>query len=308
MDDELLAQSALTYVDPHDRDTWVRMGIAIKGRFGESGKWIWMDWSETASNFNKRAAESVWKSMRVSGGLGLLIAEARKGGWTGKVTEGMSREELAAKRAESERRAAAAEAERQASYARVRALSEAFLSKATRCKHPYLARKGFPNVWVPVRGNLIVLAMRDLRTDELWNIQKIDPEGGKFYQRDGRAKGLVLRMPFGTGPRVYVEGFATGLSVRAAMKAAEIEGSVVVTFSAGNLAYVAREEAHPLGFVVADNDAKGAGLKAAKDSGLRYWMPPDTGTDANDFHAAYGLANLKLELGRELLPMVSQPS
>lgn len=293
MDDESLAQSALSFVDPSDRDTWVRMGIAVKGRFGDGGKWLWMDWSEGASSFNKRAAESVWKSLKVSGGLGLLIAEARKNGWSGKVMDGLSPDELAARRAESERRAAEAERQRQADYEKVRRNSQKFLVQCKNKRHPYLATKGFPTIFVPVRGDTLVLPMRDFKTDEVWNIQKIDAKGGKFYQKDGRAKGLVLRMKLGSGPRVYVEGFATGLSVRRAMQVMGEQGHVIVTFSAGNLAYVAKEEAEPLGCVVADNDEKGAGQKAAEATGLPWWMPPTVGADANDFHKSEGICALQ---------------
>jgi putative DNA primase/helicase len=41
--------------------------------------------------------------------------------------------------------------------------------------------------------------------------------------------------------------------------------------------------------VCADNDASGAGERAAKATGLPYTMPPDTGTDFNDMHQACGI-------------------
>ena len=42
------------------------------------------------------------------------------------------------------------------------------------------------------------------------------------------------------------------------------------------------------GFVVADNDISGTGEKAAKATGLNYFLPPDLGSDFNDYHKGAG--------------------
>jgi putative DNA primase/helicase len=77
--------------------------------------------------------------------------------------------------------------------------------------------------------------------------------------------------------------FATGLSVREALRVLHRPARVVVCFSAGNLQYVATQ----LGgarFVMADNDASGTGCRVAIATGLPWTMPPVVGYDANDFH------------------------
>ena len=301
IEDELdLVASALERVSSEDRETWVRMGIAIKGALGDAGKTVWMEWSESGQNFNARSAESVWRGIRASGGLGMVFAEAKRNGWSGKPSR-LSPEEREERARRSAEAAATAEAERQQMYLTVKNRAAEFHSKCLLRSHPYLARKGFPRMKVPTRGDLIILPMRDAVTGEIWNVQKIDSDGGKFYLRDGRAKGLVLRMRFGSGPTVYCEGFATGLSIRAAMQSADIDGQVVVTFSADNLKYVARGESGSRQYVVGDNDpatkaGKHPGLEAAIGTGLPYWIPPTEGDDANDFHDRHGLPALADEL------------
>ena len=95
----------------------------------------------------------------------------------------------------------------------------------------------------------------------------------------------------------YCEGYATGLSIQAALKHLYRDDRVVVCFSAANIAAVAGRE----GLVVADHDANGVGERYALKTGLRYWMPPDVGTDANDYHLAHGVKALAGELRRMLV-------
>ena len=63
---------------------------------------------------------------------------------------------------------------------------------------------------------------------------------------------------------------------------------MIVCFSAGNIPVVADwtrpKTRRSRIMVIADNDASGAGERAAKKTGFRYWMPPVVGMDANDWH------------------------
>src|SRR3546814_5029532 len=79
--------------------------------------------------------------------------------------------------------------------------------------------------------------------------------------------------------------YATALSIQAALKRLYHRASVVVCFSASNLAHVAKSLG---GRVVADHDESGTGERAARETGLQWCMPPDVGTDANDMHQARG--------------------
>ena len=136
-------------------------------------------------------------------------------------------------------------------------------------------------------GKLLV-PMRDHKTTRLNSMQSIAADGTKKFLAGGKASGSVFRMGNG-GSRWLVEGFATALSVRAALRSLYCNDPVVACFSAHNLTNV------PGSFVIADNDASGTGEKYARKTGLPFWMPPEIG-DANDHHRRHGIAALAASL------------
>lgn len=76
-------QTALSFVDYEEQETWYTMGMAVKSELGESGKQMWLDWSSNGSTFKLKEALSRWKSFKISGGIriGTLIKEATKYGF-----------------------------------------------------------------------------------------------------------------------------------------------------------------------------------------------------------------------------------
>lgn len=187
----------------------------------------------------------------------------------------------------------AAEAREEAlRHAHAHAEAAAIVKRCEYATHPYLARKGFPaeRGLVDTDGRLVV-PMRDVADYKRINsVQWINDSGGKKFLVGGVAKGSVFTMGVGR-EQWLVEGFATGLSVREALRVLHRPARVVVCFSAGNLQYVATQ----LGgarFVMADNDESGTGCRVAIATGLPWTMPPVVGDDANDFHQAVGLREL----------------
>lgn len=174
-----------------------------------------------------------------------------------------------------------------------RNVAEDMLKRAAWDKHSYLARKGFPaDAGFVLDGELLV-PMRDFRdTMRLNSIQRITEDGTKLFLAGGRAKGSVLKLGDERArERWLVEGLATGYSVREALRDLRRRYQVIVTFSAGNLVYVAPHIQRPA-FVFADHDASRAGEEAAIATGLPWVMPPDAGMDANDMHQRHGLRAL----------------
>lgn len=155
--------------------------------------------------------------------------------------------------------------------------------------HPYLTLKGFPQESGLVANGDLLIPMWDSATyRELVGIQRIATDGSKKFLSGQRAKGAIHR--FGNGRQRecwLVEGYATGLSVREALKRLYRPADVVVCFSAGNLAHVASTGIGT--HVMADNDSSRAGEEAAIESGLPYAMPLEVGTDANDLHIRGGI-------------------
>jgi putative DNA primase/helicase len=165
--------------------------------------------------------------------------------------------------------------------------------------HPYLAAKGFAdeqgNIYVKDDVLLMLIPMRV--GAHLVGVQIIEPEGKKkflFGQRTSNAEFVWDNK----GPHVLCEGYATGLSIRAAMKALKRRYTLHVCFSAGNMEKIAASL--PGGFVVADNDLSQTGLTTAKKIGWPYWMSDVVGEDFNDFQQRNGLFRASQALAKSL--------
>ena len=146
----------------------------------------------------------------------------------------------------------------------------------------YLASKGFPemlgNMWMRQgKDPLLVVPMRVGR--DLVGVQLINPSGDKIFLKGQRCNGAAHRIGQGA-MQIWVEGYATGLSVAVAMTALSTPCTIHVCFSVSNMQKMATEAGK--GLVIADNDESGAGEKAAIATGLHYFMPEVTGYDFND--------------------------
>ena len=162
-------------------------------------------------------------------------------------------------------------------------------------EHAYLHRKGFADKQglVSADGSLLI-PMRDVFTNLMSGLQVIryDEPSRKFEKKmlpGMKAKGAVFRMGDKFAREtVLCEGFATGLSIEAAMRNVGMNAAVLVCFSANNLEHVARLIKGRV-FVFADNDASKTGEQAAINTGLPYCMSDVEGEDANDLHMRAGL-------------------
>lgn len=155
-------------------------------------------------------------------------------------------------------------------------------------QHAYLDGKGFPdmrgNVWRKEDHNpLLVIPM--FHAGALCGCQLIGVNGDKKFltgQRTNDASFVI-----GHGAQVYlVEGYASALSLHALLAALKLPHTVMATFSAGNLARIAK--AIPTAWIIADNDASGTGQRVASESGCQWWMPETVGQDINDLHKELG--------------------
>jgi phage/plasmid primase-like uncharacterized protein len=177
------------------------------------------------------------------------------------------------------------------------------LHQCVRDTHPYLEGKGFPeeqgNVWP--EHKLLAVPMRI--AGRLVGVQLIDHQGEKRFLHGQVTKGASFTFDAGGLP-IFVEGLATGLSVRAAMQAMKLRYQIHICFSAGNLQHVARS--FERGLIVADNDLHGVGERAARDTGHPYWISPTRGQDFNDLHQDVGLFRAATSLRRMLHPISAQ--
>lgn len=168
--------------------------------------------------------------------------------------------------------------------------------------HPYLESKGFADE----QGNVLhmegkpVLLIPMRVGGSLVGLQMIDAEGGKKFLFGQRTSGATFTFD-NKGMNIVCEGYATALSVRAALKQLKRRYTLHVCFSAGNMAKVA--EGLEQGLTISDNDASGTGQKTAEQIGWPYWMSPVVNQDFNDYHQQNGLFKATKSLNEILLQM-----
>lgn len=260
-------------------------GLIINGV--ETGKWV-----ATPTEDHPRSRNGRYKYMGDHGWVQNWATMTSPVIWKGQSASLTPSQIRQAKfEADKERREAASKAASKAGW---------ILHQTRQAFHPYLKAKGFPDeqghVWVTDDGLLLVIPMRV--DGRLVGCQLIDDKGEKKFLSGQITKGAVFTMD-AKGVPVFVEGYATALSVRAAMKAMKIRYTIHVCFSASNLEFVAGKTIG--GLIIADNDSNGVGEKAAQKTGKPYWMPPTVGHDANDYHATAGLFQVSQSLKRSLI-------
>lgn len=175
-------------------------------------------------------------------------------------------------------------------YAKAAGQAAQMLSECVIDGHAYLRSKQLPDArgMVAPDGSLLI-PMRDL-ANKLVGLQSIqwNDAAEKFQKKflpGMKAKGAVYRL--GSGAEIILcEGYATGLSIHAAVKRLRLNASVMCCFSAANIVTVAKTHGH---FVAADNDQSNTGEQAAMATGLPWLMPDTVGEDWNDVHATEGL-------------------
>lgn len=175
----------------------------------------------------------------------------------------------------------------------------AILKQCVFGKHDYLKAKGFEeehgNVMVQEGVPTLVVPMRV--DGHLVGCQLISNDGAKKFLYGQRTSNAEFTLD-NKGPHILCEGYVTGLSIRAAMKALKRRYTLHICFSAGNMEKIA--STLDAGYVVADNDASQTGLNSAKKIGWPYFMPPTTGQDFNDYFVEVGLFRSSQALAKSL--------
>jgi len=326
-------REALDFISPDDRDTWVRMGMAIKSELGDSGFDVWDAWSKQAESYKAADAFSVWKSIDAgSVTAGTLFHEAKANGW---LDDGgyykPTGEEIAEHKRKAEERAKL-EASAIASDRAKTADKAAAIWKASAAVagNPYLDRKGVaPSTTlreievddlkcllgyapkssdVPLTGKLLVVPIK--RGQELASLEFIDGAGHKTALRGRGTKTggywAAQRLPVGLVTLLIGEGVATMLSAREATGEA-----VAAALSSGNLKAVARamrERLPKARLVILADLVKATGepdphaIEAARSVGGLLAVPdfgtdrPVGATDFNDMAEQCGANAVKLAI------------
>jgi putative DNA primase/helicase len=161
--------------------------------------------------------------------------------------------------------------------------------------HPYLIAKGFPDelgAVLPGGELMIPMFSYGLVFEGAQIISQVDGAWEKKMLFGMRAKGASFTIGAPWAPECWlVEGYATGLSVFAALRQRmNVNASVEVCFSANNLTTIGNRAPRVWRrLIFADNDESGAGKAAALATGLPFCMADEVGFDANDLHQKRGL-------------------
>jgi putative DNA primase/helicase len=233
------------------------------------------------------------------------------------LLDGVSSEQ----RQEFRKKAAERDRRREANAEKAARIAAEIVKASSLNVHPYLIRKGFseekaltisapdfrslldemrtpedrkdkPADYLIAGETAIVMPARlggSIRT-----VQLIWEDGTKKFLFDGAVSGTSLRVASGHNTW-NCEGYATGLSLRAAFKLSRYSATVLCCFSAANVGQVASSQ-KGRSFIAADNDkpipqydGKGAGEYFAARSGKPFVMPPLIGDDINDVHVRDGI-------------------
>ena len=334
-------RNALSYLDPNDRETWWKVGAALKSEFDEGGRSLWEDWSRSYPKWNERESNAQWKSFKYGHiHIGTLFHMAKANGFTfSQSYRAPSAEEIAHREAiwavKREVQAAWDSAAKQHAQRTANTVWNSRNTRPADAAFPYLQNKGIadPAVLSHVRINAyngkeqLVIPMYD-RPNHIVNRQAIDANGGKFFLPGGEVSGAYGKIAAPNadwmGGVYLAEGFATAASIHTATGK-----PVVIAFNAGNLPKVAEKMAAMLPdntpiYIAADNDASQTGIKKAAEaaqvlgSRARVVMPEfDEGdiarfqtkhgqdalpSDFNDLHELQGLEAVKTALSTPLSP------
>lgn len=277
-------EQALAFVDPHDRDTWISCGMAIKSEVGESGFDIWDRWSSGADNYQARAARASWKSFSEGGGIGIgtLFRMAMDNGYVHNTNDRPAPptpDQIAER--EAKRQAVEAEQAKRRTDAANKA-SSLWNAKPSALEagcpsvneHPYLGKKRIQSHGAKVyRGSLTIggmdcngaLMLPVKFNGKITSLQFIAEDGEKRFLPGGAKGGFLIGKIETDKPVCIAEGFATGASIH------EATGyPVVVAFDAGNLKKMAEaiRVKNPDAVIVlcADADESETGQKKATEA------------------------------------------
>lgn len=246
------AEGMLSFVDGcEDRETWIYVGLVLKGEFGDNAREAWIQWSSSAHNFSEKTCISTWRGLKPKAaerGIGGLVNLAKAGGYKFDKTERkpIDPAEVARKRMERAQQAEQQRLDKQQAAANAEAVALQSWRNAERTgTSAYAARKGIDAPescrFIPAEqgGGLVVPMLRyDLpREHSLKGVQTIKDDGSKKFTYGMAKQGTACRLglPVVGEPVFVCEGYATGMSLRMAL---ERRYPVFVAFDAYNLPIV----------------------------------------------------------------------
>ena len=213
------ARQMLAHIPADDRETWLKMGMAVHSEFEDSGFAIWDEWSQGAGSYNSADALAVWRSFKPGPvTVASLIHLAKCNGWSPQDAP-MALPPIACTKPQPKPKTSST-----AAYA-----AEIWLA-ASRDNdfvgtHPYAQKKGIDWAAGAARGaasgrvigrqaDCVIVPIRNTESDRVQGVQCINPDGAK--QTFGHLAGgcLLLGSTLDkTCPWYVCEGWASAVSM-----------------------------------------------------------------------------------------------
>jgi Protein of unknown function (DUF3631)/Primase C terminal 2 (PriCT-2)/RepB DNA-primase from phage plasmid len=78
-------RDALSHIPADDRKVWLEIGMALKHEFGDGGRELFNEWSETSDKYDARDQDVTWRHLGKRDGITIatLFHHAKEAGWTG---------------------------------------------------------------------------------------------------------------------------------------------------------------------------------------------------------------------------------
>jgi putative DNA primase/helicase len=242
-------EGMLSFVDGcEDRETWIYVGLVLKGEFGDNAREAWVQWSSSAHNFLEKTCITTWRGLKPKAaerGLGGLVNMAKAGGYKFDNTERkpIDQAEVSRRRMERAQQAEQQRLEKLHSAENAEQVAvQAWRAAQRTGASAYATRKGIDAPescrFLPesAGGGLLVPMLRyDLpREQSLKGVQTIKDDGSKKFTYGMAKQGTACRLglPVVGEPVFVCEGYATGMTIRMAL---ERRCPVFVAFDAYNL-------------------------------------------------------------------------
>lgn len=310
--------SLLSHVSAEtDRTEWVKHLMAIKSEYGSTGKEYANDWSATASNYDPKAFNSTWNSIKQEGGITIatLVQEAINNGFKFAPIPKQDKQRL-----EEERKRVQAknlketlqqekEQEKGQKSTAMKAYNLAVSAIACPFDFGYLVKKNIKphealyGEVIPNQKHLIIpiYGTKPPFNGLIQSLQYINEQGQKRFLKGGRKAGGYYPIQWiEEAPIIICEGFATGCTLAEHYTPFS---SVICCFDAGNLdavvkwfrfrysrneIIIAGDNDHQAERITGVNTGKTKALKIARKYKANVSIPVfkdhENGSDWNDRH------------------------
>jgi len=207
----------LHYIPAHDREIWIKIGMALKSELGDGGFSLFDEWSKSAENYDHKSVISVWRSFKdgtVS--IGSLVHLAKEHGWRNNTIPSKTHTPKSTKPPKPRPNT-------NAYGLRLWLAANKYDSNAR--SHQYAINKGIDWDAGAARGiasgsligkdvDCLIIPIRNIETDKVQGVQCINTEGRK--QTFGSVSGgaLILGNTLDKSLTWYVcEGWASAVSM-----------------------------------------------------------------------------------------------